>query len=129
MENMIFIPNNVPSSKNSRITSRSTGRSFPSKLCQQYVKDTKDVFILEKDSFLKMLENKSMPYKIGFHLVRETKRKCDFHNMVQLPLDLMTKNGWIEDDNMDIILPFPMEIDGKFITYDKLNPGVYIKIL
>ena len=35
----------------------------------------------------------------------------------------------IEDDNMDCVLPFPMQIDGKWYSVDKDSPGAYISIL
>lgn len=126
---MIFIPGNVPSSKNSRITNRSTGRSFPSKKSQQFIKESKSDFDASKEEFLEMLKGKSKPYLIGFHFVRDSRRRWDFHNMVQLPLDLMTKNGWIDDDNTTEVLPIPMQIDGKYESLDKDKPGVYISVL
>lgn len=126
---MIFINGNVPSSKNSRITSRATGRSFPSKNSQKFIKSSKDDFENQKDEFKKLLKDKPKPYLIGFHFVRDSKRRWDFHNMVQLPLDLMTKHGWIDDDNTAEVLPMPMLIDEKYESLNKENPGVYISVL
>lgn len=34
----------------------------------------------------------------------------------------------IEDDNMDCVLPFPLEINGKWYSVDKENPGAYIVV-
>jgi len=41
----------------------------------------------------------------------------------------MTKAGWIEDDNAEIILPVPLNINDKYWSYDKTKPGVYITVL
>lgn len=35
----------------------------------------------------------------------------------------------IDDDNMDCVLPFPMEIDGKWHSVDKNKPGVWIAVI
>lgn len=104
-------------------------RSFPSKIVQRYVKETKKEYLDQKETFLKMLEGKETPYRIGLHFVRKTKRRWDFHNMCQLVLDLMTTYEWIEDDNTNIIFPFPLEIEDKLCSYNKEKPGVYITLL
>ena len=44
-------------------------------------------------------------------------------------MDLMVAFDIIEDDNMDCILPFPMQMDGKWYSVDKNNPGCWITIL
>lgn len=126
-ENLIFIPNNVPSSKNNKVW---TGRYFIwSKRALAYKKDTKEQFLLNKDLFLSMLEGKEKPYIVGFHFVRNNKHKFDFVNMVQTMQDLMVEYEYLEDDNCDIMLPFPLIINDKYYQIDKNNPGVYITIL
>lgn len=129
MENMIFIEGNVPSSKNSRVTVRATGRSFPSKNVQKYTKETKEQYTKYKDQFLKLMEEKEAPVMIGFHFVRDSRRRWDFHNMVQLPLDLMTKYEWIEDDCTKFIYPMPFKIEDQLESLNKDQPGVYITVL
>jgi Holliday junction resolvase RusA-like endonuclease len=124
---MIFIKGHVASSKNSK---QWTGKFLVnSKQTQTYVKLTKDEFLDLRKDFYDLLQNKIKPYKIGFHFVRKSKHKYDFHNVVQTVTDLMTKYGYIEDDNTTIMLPFPLEIDGEYDSYDKDNPGVYIDVL
>jgi len=126
-ENLIFIPNNVPSSKNNKVW---TGKYFIwSKRALAYKKDTKEQFLLNKDLFLLMLEGKEKPYIVGFHFVRNNKHKFDFVNMVQTMQDLMVEYEYLEDDNCDIMLPFPLIINDKYYQIDKNNPGVYIRIL
>jgi len=41
----------------------------------------------------------------------------------------MTAHKLIEDDNMDWVVPQAYKKDGKYYSYDKENPGVFIKIL
>lgn len=40
----------------------------------------------------------------------------------------MTKYGYIDDDNTLEMIPFPLNINGEWHSYDKVNPGVYIKV-
>ena len=63
-------------------------------------------------------------YKIGFYFIRDSKRKFDYINAAQLPLDLMQDYDWIDDDDANNVIPV-------FLGYevDKKNPGVRIKIL
>ena len=82
-----------------------------------------------RESFVTAIGEKEYPLKVGFHFVRGSKHKCDFHNIVQIIADLMVAHNFIEDDNMDCFLPFPLEIKGSYYSYDKENPGVIITIL
>lgn len=142
---LIFIPGNVPSSKNSRINTKhgsfasatvkkyltSLGiQSYSSskKIVKGYVNRPNLIEELRKD-FLKQIEDKELPLEIGFHFVRHSKRKFDFHNIVQVSLDLMTAHDFIIDDNMDCVIPFALKMDNKFYSVDKSNPGVWVKIL
>jgi galactose-1-phosphate uridylyltransferase len=75
-----------------------------------------------------MKSDKPYPLSIGFHFVRGSKHKFDFHNAVQIIADLLVAHDFIEDDNMDCLIPYPLEINGKYYTYDSKNPGVYISI-
>ncbi|WP_231099167.1 hypothetical protein [Streptobacillus moniliformis] len=101
--NKIFIKGNVPSSKNSK---QWTGKFLiNSKTVSKYLKEYESQWITNKSKFLKMLENKETPYKIHFKFIRDSRRKFDYHNAVQLPCDLMTKHGWLEDDDADNIIP------------------------
>ena len=142
-EEYLFIEGNVPSLKNSKIK---TARGiFASKTVKEYLRtlgimrfssSRKEVvkfarkdndFLLCKEYFDKYMVEK--PHEIGFHFIRRTKHSFDFNNATQIIADLMTAHGFIEDDDMDNFLPYPMKINGKAYTYDKENPGVLIKIL
>lgn len=142
---LIFIPGNVPSSKNSRINTKNG--SFASKTVKAYLNSlgiqsyssSKKIVkgyvnkpnLIEnlREDFLKEIEGKELPLEIGFHFVRNSLRKWDFHNIVQAPLDLLTAHDIIIDDNIDCVVPFALKIEGKFYSVDKENPGVYIKII
>lgn len=143
-EELIFIPFNVPSLKNSKIkTSRGI---FPSKTVKSYLSDLgiqrysasrKEVVGYVKkpnkieelrEIFNKALEGKEPPVEMGFHFVRKTKHKFDFNNANQIIADLLTAHGIIEDDNMDYFIPYAFKMNNKFYTIDKDNPGVYLKI-
>lgn len=120
----IYIPNNVPSSKNSK---RWTGKILiASKTVMQYKKngDTVKAWIQGKSQFRKLVEGLKMPYKVGFYFVRDSKRKADYVNLAQLPLDLMQYYGWVDNDDMDSVIPV-------FLGYevDKQRAGVYISVI
>lgn len=118
----IFIPGNVPSSKNSK---QWTGKMLiSSKTTQKYIKETEWFWTANTSAFKKMLRGEPKPYKIGFLFVRGSKRRFDYVNPLQTVQDLMTKYGWIEDDSADDMIPYlhPYE-------YDKENPGVWITVI
>lgn len=120
----IFIKGNVPSSKNSkrwvgnRLINSETVENYKEKYDFQF-KDP-----IKRDKFKLMLVNKTKPYKIGFYFIRNSKRRFDYINIAQLPLDLMVKYDWLEDDNANIVNPI-------FLGYevDKEKAGMIIKIL
>lgn len=119
-DNKIYIPGNVPSSKNSKMW---TGRRLiSSKLVRDYTDSTQYDFMINKQKFLKMIEGKKKPYKIHFKFIRDSKRKFDYINPLQTIQDLM-KHGWIEDDNADILLPVFDEYE-----YRRGEGGVIISI-
>ena len=134
MSKTFFIPGNVPSSKNGK---QWTGRCLiTSKNTQRWVKAVRPLFVAYRASFLKELEGKSMPYRISFKFVRDSRHKFDYVNPLQTVQDMMTggfktsklenvePRQWLPDDNADVILPVfePYE-------YDKGSPGVYITVL
>ena len=141
---MIWIDGNVPSSKNSKVKSKngvfasSTVKRYLGALgIQTYSVRDKTVKgyarrpnLVEKlrPEFEKALEGREYPIRVGFHFVRDSKRKFDFHNIVQIVADLMVAHDFIEDDNMDCFIPVPFKIKGNYYTVDKECPGVYIKI-
>lgn len=145
MENCLFIKGNIPSSKNSKINT--TKGSFMSKTVKNFlnsygiqkysVRDKTvtgyvrrpNLFLEYKNPFMELIKDKEYPLKVGFHFIRGTRHKADFHNLCQIVADLFVAHDFILDDSMDYFLPFPLEIDGKWFSYDKEIPGVIIKIL
>lgn len=118
----IFIPMNVPSSKNGR---RWTGKySIGSKTTVKYYKSSEQDYIKNRNKFINMLEGLKKPYKISFQFVRGSKHKFDYLNPAQTIQDRMVTFKWIDDDNADEMLPIFLPY-----TYDKLNPGVWINVI
>ncbi len=143
---LIFLSGNCPALKNNKIW---TGKFLVmSKGVKEYLKShgikyfssrKKEIEYfknIDSNSFKtcmetikSQLENLDVPYKVQFHFVRDSKHRFDFGNACELLADLFTAYGVWEDDNMDIFHPSVLYIKGKGYTYDKDNPGVYIKIL
>lgn len=140
---MVFIKGSIPSSKNSKVA---TGRGvFHSKTVAKFLREMgiqhysvskKEVtYYKTRPCVFPVLELSSLlkegvyPIKVGVHFVRQSKSKFDFHNICQILFDLMVAFDIIDDDNMDCVLPFPMQIDDKWYSVDKENPGCYIAIL
>ena len=118
----IFIPGNVPSSKNSK---RWTGKMLiNSKTTMKYISKTKGDYLINKQKFKKLIKGKSKPYKISFKFIRGTKHKFDYINPCQTVQDLMVKNNWLDDDNCNEIIPIFEEYE-----YNKEKPGVIISVL
>ena len=128
MEDYIFIPCNVPSSKNNKVW---TGKFLVwSKRAMLYKKATEQTFRDNKDKFHAMLEGKEKPYMVAFHFLRGTRHKWDFVNAVQTLQDLMVLYEYLEDDNTCEMYPVPLEIDGEFSKYTgPETAGVYITVL
>lgn len=149
-EEASFIPGNVPSLKNSKVkTSRGI---FPSKTVTKYIRGLGissyssskktvselkrfsgkrfiDYFKEEELNKIKNLREKNIPICLGFHFIRNNKKRFDFGNACQILCDLMTAYDIIEDDNMDCLIPFPIMVNDKWFSYDKENPGVLIKVI
>jgi hypothetical protein len=119
---VIFIPKNVPSSKNSK---QWTGKYLiHSKTVTKYIKETKADWINNKNKFLQLIKNKQKPYYVKFTFIRDSKRKFDYINPCQTVQDLMEKYGYVENDNCENIIP----CFGVY-TVDKQNAGVKIEVL
>ena len=61
---------------------------------------------------------------VGFYFIRDSRRKFDYVNPLQTVQDAMVKHKWIEDDNMEMLLPI---FEGYHV--DKERAGVHITIL
>lgn len=142
---LIFIPYNVPSLKNSKVkTARGIfssatvnkylrllgirGYSASKKTVLEY-KTRKNVFEEIRENFEKQKEGAEQPYLVAFHFVRDSKRDFDFNNATQIVQDLLVAHDMLDDDCCRIMIPVPLKIDGNWYSIDKTNPGVYIKII
>ena len=118
----IFIPGNVPSSKNSK---QWTGKMLiNSKATRRYIAETKGEYMKNKMKFRKMLKGKKKPYKVYFQFIRGTRHRFDYINPCQTVQDLMVQYDYIQDDNCDCILP----VFGEYL-YNKEKSGVLIEVL
>jgi len=145
LDSAIFIKGQVPSLKNSKVK---TARGiFPSKTVTNFLRSygikhfssskktvegyarTPDTFKPIADRLRQELTKFDKPYKLQFYFVRKTKSRFDFGNGCEIIFDLLTSYNVWEDDNCDIVLPFPWVIDNSCYKVDKDNPGVYIKVI
>ena len=106
-----------------------TGKlSVKSKIVTQYIKSTEEYWEGNSKYFRKQLPLKK-PYKIGIHFIRDSKRKYDWVNPVQTVQDLMVQFNWIEDDNINIMYPYPMTMHREgYSSIKKESAGVFIRI-
>jgi len=125
---LFWIPGNVPSSKNSRMRTR-TGLFIASKAVRTYRTTSSEYWFKYKDEFRSILATKSKPIILGLHFIKVSKHDWDWINPAQTIQDEMVKAGWIDDDNVHELLPTPLFIDGKCWGTSKIKPGVYITIL
>lgn len=101
---LYFIGMNVPSSKNNKTW---TGKILiKNKLCQEYIKWAEPLFIAQKDEWKKIKqEHTERPLMVGMYFYRDSKRRFDFNNVSQILCDMMTANNYIEDDNINEMIP------------------------
>ena len=95
-----------------------------SKTVRNYLKQYEIQYKLYANKFKELIKNKQKPYYIGFYFIRDSKRKFDYNNLTQLPQDLMVKNGWLDDDNADYIVPI-----GIGYEVNKAKAGLIITVL
>lgn len=150
----IYLHGNIPSSKNSKeIMSMYTGKSeccnaeydrktkicskclkttksakkpvlHNSKLVQSYIEKNTQQYIDKKSLFLELSKNKNNPLFVGFYIIRDSYRRYDYINCMQIVCDLMVKNKWIVDDSTDYIVPVFLGTHK-----DTSAAGIIIKIL
>ena len=136
----IFIPFNVPSLKNSMVSTPKG--SFHSKTVRKYLqklgvkkysskgfenyKTRPNLFLEATEDLKKAIKEQTPPAAIGFFFIRNSRRKFDIINAMQVVQDLLVAHGVIEDDNADYLIPMPIQIDGEWYKYDKENAGVVL---
>ena len=104
----IFIPGEVPSSKNRFATVANTakGKKFVySQFTRNYIKATEWYYRIFAKDFLALVGKKEPPIQVTFRVRRRTKQRFDYLNIGQIVQDMMVKSGWIEDDNSNFLIP------------------------
>lgn len=114
---------NVPSKKNSKIITKSK-RVISSKLVQYYKRWATPLLKQQLPTWQQMIQNKPLPLKVSFYFFRDSKRKWDFVNIVQVIADLMQKEGYLIDDDTKNFIPL---YKGEEVTTKK-EAGVIITI-
>lgn len=119
MSKEFFIAGNVPSLKNGKVKTK--WGLIASKAVRRYQKERGGQWFDEKfrEEFLEQFKDKEFPIKLHMYFVRDSKRKFDYVNACQLPLDLLVKSNLLPDDNADYVVPV---FDGYHI--DKQNSGI-----
>ena len=124
-----IIKGNTPSSKNAK---QWTGKFLiANKNTQLWRKENEEYFKEHRDEFREATKDLRKPFYVYFSFVRKSRHKADFGNLCQAVLDEMTKHDWIDDDNMDEILPVPLvnPETGLCHSYDKENPCTIITVI
>ena len=119
-----FIGMNCPSKKNAKQITKDK-RIISSKTVRRYEKEMAEVYRANKVKFIELTKDKQFPLRIGFYFFRDSKRKWDFVNIVQCPLDLCQQYGYIEDDDTKHVIPIYL---GEEVVKKK-NSGFFIEIL
>ena len=148
----VFVPFNTPSLKNSKMYTKNG--VFPSPAVKKYLqkigvqkynvskgthvnyKTRPNLFekAVEpmKETFLRMEhtglhdEKHILPHVIGLFFIRNSRRKFDWINAAQIICDLLTAHSVINDDDVDNLIPMPIQIAGSWYTVDNERPGCLI---
>lgn len=146
---MIFIPGNVPSSKNSKV-STTVGKGNNAKTVLLHSKTVKKYlrnlgiqmlssktgiteYVTRPNEFKRYIgdyfDGVEYPCVLGFNFVRDSMRKFDFINACQIICDLLAAHTYINDDDTKHLIPMPMMINGAWYSVCKDKPGVWLKII
>lgn len=143
MKDMVFIPNNVPSLKNSKIatsrgvfSSKTVGKYLRKFGIQHYSTSKKTItgyktikMTFPVEELRELFKDVEYPAIVGMHFVRDSNRDFDFNNANAVITDLFTAFGIIPDDSMRYVIPQCLWIDNSPYSVDKNNAGVYVKII
>ena len=137
----VFIPFNTPSLKNSKPNGKfhsASVRKYLQKLGVKSFSSSRkeavgyktrpNLFACRVVDLAKHIEAKQKPVRMGFHFIRDSKRKFDYINAMQIILDLLTAHGVIEDDDCDTVIPYVAERFGKPYFVDKENAGCILEV-
>lgn len=113
----------MPSSKNSKLKTRHG--IISSKLTRDYVAWATPILETLTPQWQEAVEGKTAPLQVGFYFHRDSRRRFDYINVVQVLADLFQAVGWLEDDDASHFVPV-------FLGYDitpKAESGVSIQVL
>ena len=138
-----FVSGNIPSSKNSKTAVPGKG-VFHSKTVKTWLMlqgiqaysvggRTVKGYKTRPNRFYASLKGFKLPETrpafVGVHLVRDTRRHYDFHNIIQVLADLLVAHNLIEDDDTTVVYFVPYLRNGAWQTINKEKPGAYLTIL
>ena len=109
------ITGRIPSKKNSRVTNRKTGRSFPSKSYANWHK--------QAEKQLENFHNEEIdfPVEVSYKFYMPDLRPTDISNKLESINDLLTDINFWKDDNWSIVRKFHASAE-----LDRKNPRVEI---
>ena len=99
-----FIGRNVCSSKNSRMITKNK-RVIASRLCKEYRQVMGKVFQDNLKEWEKQKPKDNEPIYVGFYFYRDSRRKWDFVNIVQIIADMMQDYLYLSDDDTKHFIP------------------------
>ena len=139
----IYIKGNIPSAKNSKeigmykkyvpddnnpFNKKGILKEFrtlqDSAITKEYRLTSRPQWIDNAKRFKSLSEGLKMPLNVEFTFIRDTLRRFDYHNAVQICADIMVESGYIIDDETCYLKP----VFGD-VYYSKSLAGVVIKIL
>jgi hypothetical protein len=94
-----------------------------------YQKTKSPIYRSLTEDFLKMYEGQGFPLFVEMIFVRRTRGIWDFNNLSQQVCDCMTDAKWIPDDSTRYMYAVPPMPPNLAHYVDKLNPGVYLKVV
>lgn len=128
--NRIVLHGEIRSSKNSRQIFRNTDKNGKTRTIVAKSDNAKKQEVdyhwqlsdrANKAKWEAMTGNLEYPLRITFFIVKKTKRRSDYVNMVQNALDCMVTAGYLPDDDMDHVIPV-----FEPYTIDKENPRLEV---
>jgi hypothetical protein len=141
IKQLAFIPFNVPSSKNSKQKTKTRlivngkavakylrvlgVKSYSCRRGSKYMEDYKTRPNIFAECMKDWIKPEGFSH-IGFHFVRQTMTLFDFNNMTQIIQDLMVAGNYLDEDNINVMLPVNLKLNGKRWNKNKDNPGIYI---
>lgn len=99
----LTLPSETPSLKNSKqiVTAGRFPKLVPSKFYRQWAKP-----ILKRLKRCELVGHQwAYPVTIDFHFYRASRRRFDYINLAQGPLDLLVEAGILADDDMACVIP------------------------